>query len=190
MESRIEQSIQELEIYISECNPQTLNKRNIVVNKEEIEEYINELKRQIPDEVKKYKKVLANKDAILDDAKKKADEIIKAANVQFQEILSEQEIMKQAYASANAVVEAATAQAQEILTAATNDANEIRTGEIQYTDAILANVQSSIEGTMSTYQDNYTKLLNDLAKYHGTIIENRRELMPAEEIANGMGYPE
>lgn len=190
MESRIEQAIQAMEIYISECNPQMLNKSNIVVNREEIEEYLSELKRHVPDEVKKYKKVLANKDAILEDARKKADEIIKAANIQFQEILSEQEIMKQAYASANAVVETATAQAQEILEKATNDANEIRTGAIQYTDGILANVQQALEGTMNTYQANYATLLNDLAQYHGIVIENRKELVPAEEVATDMTYKE
>ena len=76
-----------------------------------------------PEEIKRYQKILANKDAILADAQAKAESIINQANIQLNELVSEQEIMKQAYAQANAVVEAATAQAQEILNSATADAN-------------------------------------------------------------------
>ena len=180
MKSRIEQSIEEIEIYISECSPQMLNKNNIIVNIDEFEEYLKELKRHIPEEVNKYRKVLANRDAILDDAKRKADEIIKKANAQLQEIVSEQEIMKQAYAQANAVVEAATTHAQEILSKATKEADELRTSAVQYTDDILANVQHAIAGTLTTYQTNSERLLNDLNQYYGTIIENRKELYPSE----------
>ena len=38
MTSRIEQIIEEIEEYIDSCNYQPLSKKNIVVNKEEIEE--------------------------------------------------------------------------------------------------------------------------------------------------------
>ena len=40
MTSRIEQIIEEIEEYIDGCNYQPLSKRNIVVNKEEIEELL------------------------------------------------------------------------------------------------------------------------------------------------------
>mgnify|MGYP003288753433 CR=1 FL=1 len=180
MKSRIEQAIEEIEIYINECSPQMLNKNNVVVNREEFEEYLNELKRHIPDEINRYRKVLANRDAILDDAQRKAAEIIEKANQQLQKIVSEQEIMKQAYAQANAVVEAATTQAQEMLAKATKEAEELRTSAVQYTDDILANVQHAIAGTLTTYQANSERLLNDLNQYYGTIIENRKELYPSE----------
>ena len=113
MTSRIEQIIEEIEEYIDGCNYSPLSKKNIVVNKEEIEELLRELRMKTPDEIKRYQKILANKDAILADAQAKADAIVNQANIQLNELISEQEIMKQAYAQANAVVEAATAQAQE-----------------------------------------------------------------------------
>ena len=178
MSSRIEQIIEEIEEYIDGCNYQPLSKKNIVVNKEEIEDLLRELRMKTPDEIKRYQKILANKDAILADAQAKAESIINQANIQLNELISEQEIMKQAYAQANEVIESATAQAQEILNAATADANEIRLGAMQYTDSMLANMQSIIQNTMESYNSRYASLINSLNGYYEVIAENRQELAP------------
>lgn len=178
MTSRIEQIIEEIEEYIDGCNYQPLSKKNIVVNKEEIEDLLRELRMKTPDEIKRYQKILANKDAILADAQAKAESIINQANIQLNELISEQEIMKQAYAQANEVIESATAQAQEILNAATADANEIRLGAMQYTDSMLANMQSIIQNTMESYNSRYSSLINSLNGYYEVIAENRQELAP------------
>ena len=178
MTSRIEQIIEEIEEYIDSCNYSPLSKKNIVVNKEEIEELLRELRMKTPDEIKRYQKILANKDAILADAQAKAEMIVNQANLQLNEMISEQEIMKQAYAQANAVVEAATAQAQEILNSAAADANEIRMGAMQYTDSMLANMQSIIQNTMESYNSRYASLINSLNGYYEMIEENRQELAP------------
>ena len=179
MTSRIEQIIEEIEEYIDGCNYQPLSKRNIVVNKQEIEELLRELRMKTPEEIKRYQKILANKDAILADAQAKADAIIQQANIQLTELVSEQEIMKQAYAQANAVVEAATVQAQQILNSATSDANEIRMGAMQYTDSMLANMQSIIQNTMESYNSRYSALITSLNGYYEMISENRMELAPS-----------
>ena len=178
MTSRIEQIIEEIEEYIDGCNYSPLSKKNIVVNKEEIEELLRELRMKTPDEIKRYQKILANKDAILADAQAKADAIVNQANIQLNELISEQEIMKQAYAQANAVVEAATVQAQEILNSAAADANEIRMGAMQYTDSMLANMQSIIQNTMESYNSRCASLVNSLNGYYEMIAENRQELAP------------
>ena len=179
MTSRIEQIIEEIEEYIDGCNYSPLSKKNILVNKEELEELLRELRMKTPDEIKRYQKMLANKDAILADAQSKADAIVNHANLQLSEMISEQEIMKQAYAQANAVVEAATVQAQEILNSAAADANEIRMGAMQYTDSMLANMQSIIQNTMESYNSRYASLINSLNGYYEMIAENRQELAPS-----------
>ena len=179
MTSRIEQIIEEIEEYIDGCSYQPFSKKNIVVDKEEIEELLRELRMKTPDEIKRYQKILANKDAILNDAQAKAEAIVNQANLQLNELISEQEIMKQAYAQANAVVEAATLQAQEILNSAAADANEIRMGAMQYTDSMLANMQSIIQNTMESYKSRYASLINSLNGYSEMIAENRQELAPS-----------
>ena len=73
MSSRIEQIIEEIEEYVDSCKYQPLSTTKIVVNKEEIEELLRELRLKTPDEIKRYQKIISNKDAILEDAQTKAD---------------------------------------------------------------------------------------------------------------------
>ena len=121
MSSRMEQIIEEIEEYIDNCKYQPLSSTKIVVNKDELEELLTELKMKTPEEIKRYQKIISNKEAILADAQAKADAIIAQAQVQTSELVSEHQIMQQAYAQANEVVMIATKQAQEILDKATND---------------------------------------------------------------------
>ena len=115
MASRIEQIIEEIEEYIDGCKPQTFSSSKIIVNREEMEELLNELRIKTPEEIKRYQKIISNKEAILADAQAKADAIIAQAQVKTDELVSEHQIMQQAYAQANEIVTAATAQAQQIL---------------------------------------------------------------------------
>ena len=59
MSSRIEQIIQEIEEYVDSCKFQPLSTTKIVVNKEEIEELLRELRLKTPDEIKRYQKIIA-----------------------------------------------------------------------------------------------------------------------------------
>ena len=81
MASRIEQIIEEIEEYVDSCRFQPLSTTKIVVNKEELEELLRELRLKTPDEIKRYQKIISNKDAILADAQAKADGIIASADI-------------------------------------------------------------------------------------------------------------
>ena len=160
MSSRIEQIIEEIEEYIDrDCKFQPLSTTKIIVNKEHLEELLRELRLKTPDEIKRYQKIIANRDAILADAQAKADAMIEEAQVQTTELVSEHEIMQQAYAQANEIVTQATAQAQEIIDNATSDANAIRIGAIQYTDDLMANAESIIGHTLDSYTTKYDGLI-------------------------------
>ena len=110
MASRIEQIIEEIEEYIDGCKYQALSSSKIIVNKDELEELLNELRSKTPEEIKRYQKIISNKEAILADAQAKADAIIAKAQVKTDELVSEHQIMQQAYAQANEVVMIATKQ--------------------------------------------------------------------------------
>ena len=58
MSSRIEQIIDEIDEFIESCKFQPLSATKIIVNKEEIEELLVELRLRIPEEIKKYQKDL------------------------------------------------------------------------------------------------------------------------------------
>ncbi len=123
MSSRIEQLIDELEEYIESCKPKFMSNSEIIVNKDEIDELIRELRMKTPDEIRRYQKIINNKEAILNDARSKAQALIDEATVHTNELVSEHEIMQQAYSQANGIVATAARQAQEILDKATKPTN-------------------------------------------------------------------
>ena len=132
MSSRIEQLIDELEEYIESCKPKFMSNSEIIVNKEEIDELLRELRMRTPEEIKRYQKIISNKEAILNDARAKAQALIDEATVHTNELISEHEIMQQAYAQANGIVATAANQAREILDKATKEDNELMTLSSHY----------------------------------------------------------
>ena len=68
MSSRIEQIIDEIEEYIDHCKFQPLSTTKIIVNKDQIDELLRELRMKTPEEIKRYQKIIDNKDAIIADA--------------------------------------------------------------------------------------------------------------------------
>lgn len=181
MSSRLEQIIEEIENYIGSCKTQPLSPSKIIVNKDEIEELLTELRMKTPDEIKRYQKIINNKDAILADAQAKANEIIEAAQIHTNELVSEHQIMQQAYAQANEVVMIATNQAQEILDKATEDANNIRTASIEYTDNLLGNLENIVSHAIDTSKAKYDSLLASLQNCQDIVLANRNELKPDAE---------
>ena len=85
--SRIEQLIGEIEEYIDSCKFQPLSNTKIVVNKEEMEELLVELRLRVPEEIQKYQKIISQQDAILADAKAQAESMIGDAKVQTEEMV-------------------------------------------------------------------------------------------------------
>ena len=181
MSSRIEQLIDEIEEYINGCKYKQFSSTQIIVNKEEIDELLRELRMKTPEEIKRYQKIISNKEAILNDARQKAEALINEATVHTNELINEHEIMQQAYAQANEIVTTATEQAQQILDNATNDANSIRIGAMQYTDDLLANAESIIGHTLDSYTTKYDGLVNSLQECYDMVRNNRSELEIPEQ---------
>ena len=181
MTSKIEQLIDEIEEYIDGCKFMTLSSTKIIVNKDEIDDLLRNLRMSTPDEIKRYQKMISNRDAILDDAKRKAEALINEATIQTNQLVNEHEIMQQAYSKANEVVTMATNQAQEILDKATIEANSVRAAAMQYTDDLLANLEKIITHTTQTTVANYNELISNLNSCNGIVKENRTELHPNDE---------
>ncbi len=181
MTSKIEAMIDEIEEFINGCKFQTLSNSRIIVDKEQIDELLRELRMSTPDEIKRYQKMISNRDAILDDAKRKAEALINEATIQTNQLVNEHEIMQAAYAKANEVVTMATNQAQEILDKATIEANAVKAAAMQYTDDLLANLEKIITHTTQTTVANYNELISNLNSCNGIVKENRTELHPSDE---------
>ena len=178
MSSRIEQIIDDIDEFIESCKYQPLSTTKIVVNKEEMEELLRELRLKTPDEIKRYQKIISNKDAILEDTQSKADAIIADAQARAQELVTQHEIMQKAYAQANDTINAANKQAQEILDSATQDANSIRLSAITYTDDMMANIGTVLSDTLEDAGGKYKGFIDALQSCLDVVNQNRQELAP------------
>ena len=181
--SKIEQIITEIEEYIDNCKFQPLSTSKIIVNKDDIDELLAELRLRTPDEIKKYQKIIANKDAILNDAKERSEAMIAEATAHINQLVSEHEIMQKAYNEANQIIEQAQTEAQGILDSATNEANDLRTRAMQYTDDILRNLEISISHAMDSAKARHENYMSSLQEFYDVVSSNRAELNPAAEDA-------
>ena len=189
--SKIEQLIDEIEEFIESCKPQPFSQSKVVVPKDELYELLTELRLKTPEEIKRYQKIISNKDAILEDAQSKADSLIADAQTKAQELVTQHEIMQKAYAQANETINAANKQAQGILDSATEDANSIRLSAITYTDDMMANIGSVLDQTLEDAGGKYKGFIEALQTCLDVVNHNRQELAPqtAQAAAMSNSYP-
>lgn len=182
--SRIEQLIEDIYEFVESCKMYPLSSTKVIVPKDELYDLVDELRLRTPDEIKRYQKIIANKDAILQDARDKADAMLAQAQEQTNALINEHEIMQQAYYQANDIVEQATKEAERILAAAKHDADEIRQGAIVYTDDMLGDVERILANAYESTKAKYDGLLGSLKGNLDIVVNNKRELtvsMPQQQ---------
>ena len=67
----------------------------------------------------------------------------------------------------------------------TRDANDIRRGAIQYTDDMLANMQTMVQEVVETSNSRYSAMMKNFQDFYDTIISNRQELAPETASVKG-----
>ncbi|MBR4173655.1 MAG: ATPase [Clostridia bacterium] len=106
----------------------------ILVDKEDILDYIQEMRLVFPDEVKEAKWVKEERERILAEAQSRSDEMIKNAEEKVVRMIDEHEVTKQAVDQANAMVNDAQQKAMEI-----------KTDCDQYADDILNDLEKRLD---------------------------------------------
>ena len=110
-----------------------------MIDKEEILEIIKEIRLKLPDDIKQAKWVKEERQRILLEAQKEANEIIKDAENKISSLVDEHEITKRAYEQSN-----------EIVSNAQKNAKEIRLGTREYADSVLNKVGGNFIGNSSS----------------------------------------
>lgn len=189
--SRIEQLIDEIEAYIDSCKSQAFNSRKIIVDKDEMDDLLAELRHRTPEEIKRYQKIISNQEAILSNAKGQAEAMLAEATKQTNELINEHEIIQKAYARASEIIEQANAQAQQIVDRAAEEANGMREGSIHYADEMLRSLQTIIRHSMETAENKHSAMMASLQSNYDIITSNRQDLAPEEimQTVNGEEAP-
>lgn len=188
--SKIEQLIEEIYEFVESCKMQPLSSTKVVVPKDQLYDLLDELRLRTPDEIKRYQKIISNRDAILQDAQEKANNMLAEAEAQTNALIDEHQIMQQAYYQANEVVNQATEQANQMLAQARQDADQIRLGALNYTNELLSEAEAVLSASYNNSKSQYEGLLESLKGSLDVIASNRSELVQDEVAAANVNQTE
>ena len=118
-----------------------------IINQEEVLELIKEIRLKLPDELKQAKWVKEERERILAEAQKEADDVVKEAENRIISMIDEHEITKKAYEQKN-----------QIMSAANENSRQITQGAKEYADKILENLQSSLQATLKEIEQDRKEL--------------------------------
>lgn len=175
--SRIEQIIEDIYDFVESCKPQAFSSSKVIVPKDELYDLLDELKLRTPDEIKRYQKIISNRDSILADAEKKSQAILEEARLKTDDMINESDIMQQAYERANAIVVQAEEEAGRILQSAGEDANQIRTGALSYAEEMLGEVEKVVSHTYESAKSRCDSLMDTLRGNLEVLTANRNEIV-------------
>lgn len=180
-DSRIEQKIEDIYGFVESCKMQSFSTTKVVVPKNDLYDLLDDLRRDVPEEIKRYRKMLNQRDAILEDAERKAAAILSDAQEQYSALVEEHSIMQEAYQQAEATVQQANAEAEAIVANARKQADEIGSGAIYYTTDLLNMAEKVIARAYESTVNNSKALETALSGHLEIIRQNRAELVGANE---------
>jgi vacuolar-type H+-ATPase subunit H len=123
-----------------------------MVDKEDIIRIIDAINQSLPNELDNAKRVVADKERILLEAEKKADDQIAQAKDYIARITDENELVKQAQDRAN-----------QIITAANQAAEELETKSVTYASDVMKYVETQMEDMLETLKKNHQSLIDSNA---------------------------
>ena len=133
----------------------------VLVDRKDILDLIKEIRLKLPDELKQAKWIKEERERIMQEARKDADDIVKEAENRIIAMIDEHEITKKAYDKKEEIV----AEANEMYRSIVRDSNV-------YADGILANV----ERTVKELQETLANVDLTIKQASETIENNRKEL--------------
>ena len=174
--SRIEQLIEDIYEFVESCRMQPLSSTKVIVPKDELYDLLDELRLRTPDEIKRYQKIISNRDAIIADAEEKSENILRQTRDKAKELLNEHEIMQQAYYQANEMIMQASEEADRIRREASEEAEQIRTAALVYSNDVLTEVERVLANAYDTAISRYDSFIGTLKNNLEIVNNNKREL--------------
>ena len=113
-----------------------------IVDANQILEFIEDIRMAFPEEIKRSRQIIAQRDDIVQRAKNEAEAIIKAANMQAQKMVSAQEVYRLAQQRAG-----------EIMTEAQTSAKNMRASATKYCDSMLEQTEQALASINKATQE-------------------------------------
>jgi dsDNA-specific endonuclease/ATPase MutS2 len=123
-----------------------LTKRTLI-DREELLSVVSDIKLKLPDELKQAKWVKEERQKILVDAQKEANQLIKEAENRIIAMIDEHEITKKAYEQKTEIIDSANAFSKDLIN-----------GTKKYADDILAELEANLQDKLNIIKDNRKEL--------------------------------
>ena len=137
----------------------------VSVDKEELYEIITEIRMKLPNELKQSKWVIEERNKILIDAQKEADEIVKNAEERVKRMVDENEVTKLAHE-----------QAAEIVDSAKKTSKAMRIGAMEYAEEVLCTAQDRLRELKNVVYNESIKTDEYFGETLSVLSENIQEL--------------
>lgn len=183
--SKIEQLIEDIFDFVENSKSSFANPNKVTIHRDVLYDMLDELRITTPEEIKKCQKVITNRNAIIEDARKKAAIIIEEANSKASVIVDDSEMVHQANAKAKEIVSDAVDEARKIIDDANTSAEQIRISAITYTNDLLTNAEGILQNAYKNTRSRYDLVFEALKEDLDVIAENKRELerdLPKEVV--------
>ena len=178
--SQIEQTLDDIQAYIDDCKSPTFGGGGkVICEKDVLENFLEDLRSETPEEIKKYQNLVSQKESIIANAEAHAQAIVESAAKQTEKMINDHEIMQKEFEQAQALIERAQADAGRIVESAQNDADNIRTSALKYTDELLGKVQIIAQTALREQEIHQSSVITSLKDVLSIVAENRSELSPA-----------
>ena len=120
-----------------------------IIDCDQMRDYINEIRLNLPQEIKQAKLIVRDRQSIINDANKEADSIVRRAEDRAKVIVSNDEITKAAKARAVEMVNQAQAKSKEIKNAANKYIDDVLVQAEECLQANLADIRKTRQAVKS-----------------------------------------
>jgi len=138
--------LEELEQLLNSGSQVPFSKK-VMLERSQIDDLVVEIKNKLPDELKQARWVKEERQRILQDAQKEANDIIKEAENKIISMIDEHEITKKAYEQRTEILDAAESYQKELIVATR-----------EHADTILANLEKTLKDNLDMIKSNRKEL--------------------------------
>ncbi len=146
---KMDMLIDELQEIIEGAITLPLSGGKTVVNTERIKEIIDEMRTNLPQEVRQAKNIAADRSNIIAKSKEEAEAIVQRAEERAKNLISQAEDKAKVLVSQNEIVKQAKQQADEIIAAANNESVKIKQAANVYVDNVLKKADDQLSENLA-----------------------------------------
>jgi len=148
----------------------------VAVDKELIYEIIDEIRMNLPNDIKESEKIVANKDKVLREAEKRSENVMENAQLEAESIIKDAQDKAMRMTAEHEIYRNAIEEAELLMEEAKQDAKNVRINAVDYADEILSKAEVAMRSTIESIDKSHNSAQEYYHRILDTLYENRQEL--------------